>query len=179
MTLKQMVYIFCLGSAVKGEGEPQPSVLGILSNPQCWKTLQDVGLRLAEWVPWLSPSLLRQRWPKLLNDPNPKEAAGVISLLWEVAQWYLLSVEVAVGVSALNMVMRTGFLRKKVKINWSNRIWVLKGSSYPSILLLVINCRGFDCVFPWLSQPFLLCILKCPQECLRPRLILCFFHWIL
>lgn len=30
------------------EGEPQPSVLGILSNPQCWKTLQDVGLRLTE-----------------------------------------------------------------------------------------------------------------------------------
>lgn len=58
----------------RGKGEPKPKVLGILSNPKCWKTFQDGWLHLVESVPWLCPFHLGQRW---LNNPQwPKSKAS-------------------------------------------------------------------------------------------------------
>ena len=104
------------------ERDPSHMCLGSCQIPNVGKHF-----RMFDWA-WQNqyldclPSFLHKGDWKTCNDPSPKEATGMITLLWEVAQWHPLSMEIAVGVLTMNIVMITEFLRKRVKINWSNGI---------------------------------------------------------
>lgn len=92
--------------------------------------------RIFDWV-WqnhyldCAPSILDKGDRTTYNDPSPKEATGMITLLWEVVQWHPLSMgtfQCGGWVLTMDMLV-AGFLTKRVKINWNNRIQVLKGSN--------------------------------------------------
>lgn len=92
MTVKQMDYIFCLGSAIKGKGDP---------SQMCWdfvkfQTLEHISGCLTEFGRISTLTVAFSSWTKAdqraYNNPSLKEVTGMVTLLWEMAQWYPLSV---------------------------------------------------------------------------------------
>lgn len=81
----------------RGKERPKPNILGMLSYSQYWKTI-----RMFDWV-WqneyleLAPSFLDKGDQTSYHDSDLKEATGMTTLLWEMAQWHPLSVEILLG----------------------------------------------------------------------------------
>lgn len=137
--------------------------------------------RLFDWV-WrnryldCAPSILDKGDQTACNDPSLK-ATGMIALVWKVALQFPLSTGTFQW--GMDMVI-IGFLRKRMKINWRNRMQVLTGiniSFHSAPCDQVQRLEGELCHFMTAPHPLFCTLWNIPKNCCGLTLTLWFFYW--